>query len=224
MTNAFFQTKMKPSDIPLTAVSTPFGMYEWCVMPMGLRNAPAIHQCHVNQALRQYIGKFCHVYLDDIVIWSDSIDKHWAHVHKILQALQKAGLFCNLKKTKLFQSQIHFLGHTINNDGIFPDDAKIERILNWPIPTSAKEVRQFLGLVCYLATFLPQLAQFTQILTKLTDKEAELNFPEWSPAHQTAFQGIKDLVLSSDCLTVINHDLMPEYRIFVTHYLNISIL
>lgn len=216
MTNAFFQTRMKPSDIPLTAVTTPFGMYEWCVMPMGLRNAPAIHQRHVNRALQKYIGKFCHIYLDDIIIWSNSIDEHMKHSRLILQALKDNGLYCNLKKTKLFQTEVNFLGHTINRAGIHPDDKKIERIMNWPILTSAKEVRQFLGLVRYLAAFLLQLARHTAILNKLTDKDSELQFPEWTAAHQAAFQGIKDLVLSSDCLTVIDHALMPEFRVFVT--------
>lgn len=88
------------------------------------------------------------------------MDKHCAHACKILQALQDAGLYCNLKKTKLFQLQIHLLDRTINANGIFPNDVKIECILNWPVPTSAKEVQKFLGLVRYLAAFLPKLAQF----------------------------------------------------------------
>ncbi|KAJ3561342.1 hypothetical protein NP233_g10248 [Leucocoprinus birnbaumii] len=216
MTNAFFQTRMKPSDISLTAVSTPFGMYEWRVMPMGLRNAPAIHQRRVNQALRRYLGKFCHIYLDDIIIWSDSINEHRRHCRLILKALQDSGLFCNLKKTKLFQTEVHFLGHIINRDGIYPDNKKIERIANWPKPTSAKEVRGFLGLVRFLASFLPQLARYTQILNRLTEKECDYEFPEWTEAHQTAFDGIKQLVMSAECLTVIDHTLMPEYRVFVT--------
>lgn len=80
------------------------------------------------------------------------------HTRLILQALKENGLYCNLKKTKLFQTEVNFLGHTINRSGIHPDDKKIERIMNWPVPTSTKEVRQFLGLVRYLTAFLLQLA------------------------------------------------------------------
>lgn len=76
MTNSFFQTLMHPDDIHLTAVNTPFGLYEWLVMPMGLRNSLAIHQQRVTAALQSHIGKICHIYLDDIIIWSDSIDQH----------------------------------------------------------------------------------------------------------------------------------------------------
>ena len=73
MTNAFFQTKMKEEDIEKTAISTPFGIYEWIVMPIGACNAPATHQRRVNEALSEVVGKICHVYLDDIIIYSTSI-------------------------------------------------------------------------------------------------------------------------------------------------------
>ena len=69
MTHSFFQTHMHPNDVKLTTVNTPWGLYEWVVMPMGIKNAPAIHQRHVTATLRPFIGRICHVYLDDIVIW-----------------------------------------------------------------------------------------------------------------------------------------------------------
>ena len=98
MTNSFFQTRVHPDDVHLTAVTMPLGLYEWLVMPMGLRNSPAIHQRHVTAALREYIGKFCHIYLDDIVIWSQDVIKHMHHIDLIMKALQKARLYCNPKK------------------------------------------------------------------------------------------------------------------------------
>ena len=102
MTNSFFQTCMHPDDIKLTAVNTPCGLYEWVVMPMGIKNAPLIHQRRVTSALRPFIGCICHVYLDDIVIWSQTIDEHVVNVTMILNALQNHKLYCNPKKTKLF--------------------------------------------------------------------------------------------------------------------------
>lgn len=74
MTNSFFQTHMEPLDIPLTAVLTPFGLFEWTVMPMGLKNAPVIHQHRVTTALWLWIGKICHIYLDDVVVWSNTME------------------------------------------------------------------------------------------------------------------------------------------------------
>jgi hypothetical protein len=215
MTSAFFQTRMRKKDIGKTAVSTPFGSYEWVVMPMGLRNAPAIHQRRINKALRQHIGKICRVYLDDIVIWSQSLQEHEHNVHLILQTLRDAGLFCNLKKTKLFCTEINFLGHKISAKGIEADDKKADRILNWPVPKSAKEVRRFLGLVRYLAVFLPDLARFSTILSKLTERDCDDQFPDWNDSHQSAFDSIKQLVLSRDCLTTIDYDTLEDNRIFV---------
>ena len=84
MTNSFFQTRMDPDHIHLTAVNTPLGLYEWLVIPMGLKNAPAIHQRRVTSALRDLIGRICHIYLDDIVIWSQSIEEHTRNVKLVL--------------------------------------------------------------------------------------------------------------------------------------------
>lgn len=88
--------RMHPNDIPLTAVSTPFGLFEWMVMPMGLRNVPAIHQWHVTLALHLYIGKICHIYLDDIIIWSNMVEEHCEKVRMILAALHGSQLYLTL--------------------------------------------------------------------------------------------------------------------------------
>ena len=216
MTNAFFQTRLHPDDVKFTAVNTPLGLYEWLVMPQGLRNAPAIHQRRVTSALRKYIGKICYIYLDDIVIWSSSINDHENNVRKILQALQDAKLHVNPKKCELFCSEIHFLGHKVSTRGIEADEGKADRILAWPVPKSAQDVRSFLGLVRYLATFLPNLAEHTGVLTELTLKRCDVLFPQWTPDHQHAFDSVKRLVASRDCLTTIDHDNMTTNKIFVT--------
>jgi hypothetical protein len=165
MTNSFFQTWMHLDDIPLTAVSTPFGLFEWMVMPMGLRNAPAIHQWHVSSALQPHIGKICYIYLDDIIIWSNTIKEHCENVHTILSALWGFQLYCNPQKTHLFEMEVDFLGHHISARGIEADTKKTNHIVNWPWPHSAKEVCQFYGLVHYIAHFLLQIMEHTHVLT-----------------------------------------------------------
>jgi hypothetical protein len=215
MTDSFFQTKMHPDDIHLTAVSTPFGLYEWLVMPMGLRNAPAIHQQRVAITLCEFIGKICHVYLDDIVIWSDSIEEHHRNVRTILNTLHAAHLYCNPKKTQLYCSSIDFLGHCISNNGIEADSRKVDRILAWPRPCLATDVHCFLGLVHYLASFLPNLATHTAVLMPLTTAEATCLFPAWTAEHQVAFEAVKAIVVSCDCLTTIDHSDVKK-KIFIT--------
>ncbi|OJT13288.1 Transposon Tf2-12 polyprotein, partial [Trametes pubescens] len=214
MTNSFFQTRVREEHIKYTAVTTPFGLYEWTVMPQGARNAPSTHQRRMFSALRQYIGSICHVYLDDIIIWSQTVEEHRRNVETILNALRKHSLFCSLKKTDLFCLDLHFLGHRISRAGIQPDGAKVEKIVNWPTPKSASEVRSFLGLVRYVASFLPRLAELTTVLNSLTTKEAEKDFV-WSADHDRAFDAVKQLVLGHDCLTVIDHGNMGKNRIFV---------
>jgi hypothetical protein len=216
MTNSFFQTRVHPDDVHLTAVTTPLGLYEWLVMPMGLRNSPAIHQRRVTAALREYIGKICHIYLDDIVIWSDNVADHTKHIDLIMRALRDARLYCNSKKCKFYQTELDFLGHHISERGIEPNSSKIDRILHWPVPKSSTDVRAFLGLVRYIAIFLPKLADHTVILTPLTTKEARKSFPAWTPTHQDAFESIKALVISADCLTTIDHINPGDNKIFVT--------
>lgn len=143
MTNSFFQMKMDPDSIKYTAVNTPFGLYEWCVMPMGLRNSPAVHQRHVTSVLRSLIGRICHVYLDDIVIWSNSLEEHEHNICEVLDALRLGNLYCSVKKIALFCREIDFLGHHISSRGIKADAKKVNHIVNWPVPKTSTEVCVF---------------------------------------------------------------------------------
>ena len=140
MTNSFFQTRVHPDNIHLTAVTTPFGLYEWLAMPMGLCNSPAIHQRRMTAAPREHISKICHIYLDNIIIWSNTIAEHIQHIDTVMKALQKAQLYCNPNKCKFFQEEVDFLGHHISQCGIEPNSLKIDKVLNWPIPKSTTDV------------------------------------------------------------------------------------
>jgi hypothetical protein len=133
-----------------------------------------------------------------------------------MNALREARLHVNRKKTKLFCEEINFLGHHISERGIEADGSKVARILDWPIPKSAKEVRQFLGLVRYLNAFLPKLAMQSDILNRLTWKDCNEVFPKWTQKHQEAFDTIKQIVVSRECLTIIDHTRTPDLKIFVT--------
>jgi hypothetical protein len=112
--------------------------------------------------------------------------------------------------------EINFLGHHISAKGIEADTKKVDTILAWPTPKSATQVRSFIGLVCYLSAFLPKLSVHTAVLGDLITKVANLNFPTWTDAHQTAFDEIKKLVVDRDCLTMIDLSLMPDHKIYVT--------
>jgi hypothetical protein len=216
MTDSFFYTKMDPESIHLTAVTTPLGLYEWVVMPQGLRNSPPVHQRCVTACLCPFLGIFCHIYLDDIVIYSDSLSEHEKHIKQVMDALRRDRLYCNSKKSKFYLTELTFLGHRISQEGIEACSSKVDKILNWPTPTSATAVRSFLGLVRYIAAFLPNLAEHTTTLTPLTTKDCERNFSMWTCEHQVAFEAIKGLVVSRECLAVIDHTNPGDNKIFVT--------
>jgi hypothetical protein len=155
---------MHPDNIDLTAVNTPWGLYEWVVMPMGIKNALAIHQRRVTAALHLWINRICHVYMDNIAIWSNNVQEHTENIVTILQALLDNKLYLNAKKTKLFCSEIRFLGHHISAKGVEANEGKADCIINWPVPTCAKHIHSFLGLVCYLSAFLLNLAEHTGLM------------------------------------------------------------
>ncbi|SGY96140.1 BQ5605_C036g11545 [Microbotryum silenes-dioicae] len=176
MTNSFFQTKMAEEDIPKTAMSTPWGLYEWTVMPMGLCNAPATHQQCVNKALQGLLGTICFVYLNDITIFADTLEEHKACVCQVMEALRSAKLYCSPTKTNLATAECSFLGHIINRAGVHADPKKIQRIEDWSLPKTVKELR---GLSS-IATL-------------------------WTPNEVRHFKAIKAIVTSLDCLRPPGH-------------------
>src|SRR6202453_2426071 len=146
-------------------------------------------------ALRELLGKICHIYLDDIVIWSDTVEQHTQHICLVLEALCKAKLYCNPKKCHFYLLELDFLGHHISARGIEASLSKVDKILNWPTPQNTTDIRSCLGLVRYISWFLPKLADYTCILTPLTTKETRCAFPAWSVDPQFDFNAIKALVV-----------------------------
>jgi len=137
---AFYQMCMEEDSIHATAFKTPFGMFEWMVMPQGLCNAVATWQRFMNWVLRRYIGRICYVYSDDIAIFSNTIEEHKVNTRLVLEALHEAGVIVSIKKSLLFAEEIEFLGHTISPDGLGVAASKVEKILDWPAPRNVAEI------------------------------------------------------------------------------------
>jgi hypothetical protein len=116
----------------------------------------------------------------------------------------------------LFCTEINFLGHQISASGVEADTSKAKRILDWRIPKLSSDIQSFLGLVRYLDQFLPHLADYTRLLTPLTTKVSDLDWPGWRSTYQKAFNEIKKLVTSHECLATIDHDNLQGNKIFIT--------
>ena len=139
--SGYWQVEVDPKDREKTAFATTGGLYEYNVMPFGLANAPATFERLMEQVLRGLHWQTCLVYLDDIIVFSKTFDTHLARLEEVIDRIEAAGLKLSPKKCHLFQSEVVFLGHVMNKDGISTDPVK-----DWPQPKSVKEVRSFLGV------------------------------------------------------------------------------
>jgi hypothetical protein len=160
-------------------------------MPMGLTNAPSTHQGRLEEALGDLLNTICVVYLDNIVVFSNSAKEPAIHTKKVLQRLREANLYCSKKKTKLFRKEIKFLGHWISEDGIRADNEKVKQVLNWKTPKSAKGIKKFLGTVQWMKKFIWGLEKHVNKLTPLTSTKLDPADFKWGKQEEDAFVNIK---------------------------------
>jgi len=160
--SGFHQILMKESDVEKTPFSINNGKYEFLRMPLGLTNAPRIFQRAMDDILREQIGKTCHVYMDDIIIFSNSIEQHYKDLNKIINILLKA----NMKISKFFKRETSFLGYIVSYNVIKTDPEKIDTIIKYPLPKNIRELRSFLGLTGYYRKFVLNYAPIAKPLTK----------------------------------------------------------
>ena len=148
LSSGFHQIRIRKGDEPKTAFQTRYGSFEWTVMPFGLTNAPATFQRTMDMTFSDMID-YTDIYVDDIVVYSESLADHLVHLRKVLQRLREHQLFVKLKKCSFAQSEIEFVGFIVGRKGIRPVPVKLQTISDWPVPKNAKHVRSFLSLCCF---------------------------------------------------------------------------
>jgi hypothetical protein len=207
--DGFYQILMREQDIPLTAVSTPSGMlWEWLVMPQGLKNAPATFNRCVTHLLRS-VREFAPSYFDDVYIHSravgdkSEVDMHREHLRSLLVLMRQHKLYANLKKCIFGASEIPVLGCLVGRSGVRPDPEKIKVISEWPAPTNAKELRQFLGLATYLCKYVSNYAERIRPLSQLLKKDITW---AWTPTCQAAFDAVKQGLTEAPVLAIADPD------------------
>jgi hypothetical protein len=181
--DGYYQILMKESDIPKTAVSTPSGMlWEWLVMPQGLKNAPATFNRCVSTLFR-HCRHFAPSYFDDIFVHSkaeedlNDVEVHKRHLRQVLEIMRENKLYANLKKCVIGAREIPILGDYVGRNGVRVDPEKIQTISNWPEPKNVKQLRQWLGLTNYLHKFTKNYADLVKPLTELLKKDTPF---EWT--------------------------------------------
>ena len=197
LTSGFHQIEVDPKDIPKTAFNVENGHYEFVRMPFGLKNAPATFQRVMDNVLREHIGKRCLVYMDDIIIYSTSLQEHIEYLDKILTSLETYNFKLQLDKCEFLCKEVGFLGHIITPEGIKPNPNKVEAIRTWPLPRNQKELRGFLGTIGYYRRFLKDLAKVVKPLTTLLQKDIEFKHTDETIK---SFEKCKLLLTSSHIL------------------------
>jgi hypothetical protein len=133
-------------------------------------------QRFMNWVLWRYIGKIYYIYTDDIVIFSNSMEEYKVNTRLILEVFHEIGIIVSIKKSSLFAEKIEFLGYIVSSDGLEVVVSKVEKILDWPVSRNIAEIRAFLGLVNYIGGFIPDLTQYSSLLSGLIKKDIEF---EW---------------------------------------------
>ncbi|GBG42268.1 hypothetical protein CBR_g75688, partial [Chara braunii] len=202
--SGYHQIEVDPSDQHKTAFKTRDGLYEFIIMPFGLTNAPATFQCLVDKVLRHQLNMFVVVYLDDILIFSKSMEEHVKHLEEVLQVLKEAQLHLNLEKSEFGRDIVIYLGHRLSANGLEPEATKVEVIRKWPQPANMRELRSFLGLASYSRKFVPKLPVIAHPLSRLTSKNVAY---AWCEKCETAFQALKEALVSHPVLHIADPNL-----------------
>ncbi|WVZ80863.1 hypothetical protein U9M48_028305 [Paspalum notatum var. saurae] len=180
--------KNREEDIPKTAFSTRYGLYEYLVMSFGLTNAPAFFMYMMNSVFMNELDKFVVVFIDDILIYSKNEEEHREHLRIVLTRLREHKLYAKFSKCAFWLKEVSFLGHILSEKGVAVDPSKVESVLNWKQPESVTEIQSFLGLAGYYRRFIKDFSKTAKPMTSLTKKNAKYT---WSPNCEEAFQSLK---------------------------------
>ena len=193
--SGYHHTALGKSSRAKTTFVMLFGKYEFLMVPFGLAQAPAYFQLLMNKVLKGL--KFTMKYFDDIIIFSQDELQHLEHLEIVLSHLQEAGQKMKCSKCDFFKSEIHYLGHLISPEGISPLPNKLDSIRHMPVPNSAKEIKQFLGLTGYYRKFVPRFADISRPLTTLMKKDVKF---KWTSACQKSFELLKEALCGEPIL------------------------
>ena len=174
----YHQIKIREEDIPKTAFSTRYGLYEYMVMSFGLTNAPAYFMYLMNSIFFKELDVFVIIFIDDILIFSKTEEEHAEHLRIILQRLRDHRLYAKFSKCEFWLMKISFLGHVLSENGIEVDPGKVEDVLNWAQPQNVKEVRGFLGLAGYYRRFIENFSKISKPLTELLKKDVPFKWTD----------------------------------------------
>jgi hypothetical protein len=188
----YWQVPLTERAKEITAFCTPFGLYQYKVMPFGLKNAPATFQRMVNHVVADIDG--CEAYVDDLIVYSQTWEQHMQQLKRLFKKLSEAKLTVNLVKSEFCHATVTYLGHVVGQGQVKPIKAKCEAIEQYPTPTNKRQLMRFLGMVGYYRKFCPNFSDIASPLTDLLKKNSKF---VWSEECESAFNKIKSILMSS---------------------------
>jgi len=203
--SGFHQIRIDDADCEKTAFRTRYGSFEYRVLPMGLCNAPGTFMQLMNDTFRDMLDRSVLVFLDDILIFSRTLDEHIAHVRAVLERLRQQQLYAKLSKCELFRDEVEFLGHRIGVNGLAVMNDKVEAVRDWPVPRNVTDVRSFLGLAGFYRRFVEAFSRIALPLSDLT-KESPGPF-SWNAEADAAFVGLKVALTTAPVLIIADPSL-----------------
>ena len=202
LSSGYWQVAVGPNDKEKTAFVTPFGLYQFRVMPFGLCNAPATFQRLMECVLKGLHWTTCLVYLDDIIAFSKTVDEHIVRLKSVFARLKEAGLKIKPSKCHFLKSTVRYLGHVISKNGVQTDQEKVKCVYDWPVPQTQRELQSFLGLASYYRRFVKIFAHIASPLHALSNKGKEW---VWTAECNEAFFDLKKKLVSAPILA------MPDF-------------
>lgn len=197
LASGYHQIEIKESDKEKTAFSTPSGHWEYNRMCFGLKGAPACFVRLMNAVLRGLIGKACYVFMDDIICYGKNLDHQIENLKLVFQRLREHRLLLQPEKCTFLRESTTYLGHVITRNGVLPDPVKVKAVKEFPVPTTVKELKGFLGLCGYYRRFIKDFAKIAKPLNALF-KEGTAYL--WEETQQQAFDEIKECLITEPVL------------------------
>lgn len=199
--NGYNLLRIASGDEWKTAFRTRYGLYEYTVMPFGLCNAPSTFQRMINEVLRDLLDEGVIVYIDDILIYSETEAEHEQLVKKVLERLKANGLCASIKKSSFHVPEVEYLGYHISEQGISMSNEKVSAVQEWPRPVNVKGVQAFLGFANFYRKFIKGFSKICHPLTELLRKGTQFT---WTAACEKAFQDLKHMFTSAPILIHFN--------------------
>ena len=226
LTSGYNQVPVTEADKPKTAFCTPFGLFEWNRMPFGLCNAPGTFQRLMQRIFGDKQCESLLLYLDDIVVFSSTVEQHLERLRVVLDRLKNEGLKAKLSKCSFFQKEVHYLGHVISRDGVSTEPGKVEAVTNWPMPKTVSELRSFLGFASYYRRFVEGFAKLAAPLhkavaefgsTKTGKKSKHGVIEQWTDECEQGFKALKARLTTAPVLAYADFTLPFILEVDASH-------